>query len=169
MIVLTEVSSKIITQEFANYCYDSYKMDHDGYHGFDHWMRVLRNGRLLANLEKANVTVVELFSLIHDTQRRNEHIDPLHGHRAAIFAESLREIWFSVSDDEMNLLVEALSYHSDGHTEGDVTVQVCWDADRLDLGRVGIRPSASKLCTNSAKALDVLEPAYTRSLCKFSS
>lgn len=36
---------------------------------------------------------------------------------------------------------KALAYHSDGYTEGDITVQVCWDADRLDLGRVGINQS----------------------------
>jgi hypothetical protein len=26
------------------------KIDHNGYHGFDHWMRVLYNGRLLAGM-----------------------------------------------------------------------------------------------------------------------
>ena len=41
---------------------------------------------------------------------------------------------FDRSDEEMDLLTEALKYHSDGYTEGDKTVQVCWDVDRLDLG-----------------------------------
>ena len=41
----------------------------------------------------------------------------------------------------MDLLIEALTYHSDGYTVGDITVKVCWDADRLDLGHVGIRPA----------------------------
>ena len=70
--------------------------------------------------------------MLHDTQRRNERRDPSHGRRAARYAKSLRGVWFDLSDKEMELLTEALKYHSDGYTEADITVQVCWDADRLD-------------------------------------
>ncbi len=31
----------------------------------------------------------------------------------------------------------------------------CWDADRLDLGRVGITPRRKKLCTEGAKDPDL--------------
>jgi uncharacterized protein len=97
-------------------------MDHNGYHGFDHWMRVLHNGRLLADMENANLRVVELFCLLHDTQRRNEYRDPSHGRRAARYAQSHQKIY---------LLTEALKYHSDGYIEADITVQVCWYVDRV--------------------------------------
>jgi uncharacterized protein len=40
-----------------------------------------------------------------------------------------------------------------GSTDGDLTVQTCWDADRLDLGRVGICPQSERLCTAAAKQL----------------
>ena len=126
-------------------------------------MRVLYNGRLLADMENANIRV-ELFCMLHDTQRRNEYRDPSHGRRAARYAKSLRGVWFDLSDKEMDLLTEALKYHSDGYTEADITVQVCWDADRLDLGRVGIKPAPRRLCTASAESVDVLEAAYERSL-----
>lgn len=46
----------------------------------------------------------------------------------------------------------------------DITVQTCWDADRLDLGRVGIRPDPDRLCTSAAKESDLLEWAYARSV-----
>ena len=95
-------------------------------------MRVLHNGPLLAGMDNANIRVVELFCMLHDTQRRNERRDPSHGRRAARYAKSLRGVWFDLSDKEMELLTEALKYHSDGYTEADITVQVCWDADRLD-------------------------------------
>jgi uncharacterized protein len=127
-------------------------------------MRVLYNGRLLADMENANTRVIELFCMLHDTQRRNERRDPSHGHRAARYAQSLRGVWFDISDEEMDLLTEALKYHSDGYTEADITVQVCWDADRLDLGRVGIKPAPRRLCTASAESVDVLEAAYERSV-----
>jgi len=46
---------------------------------------------------------------------------------------------------------------SGGHThEGyhdDVTIQTCWDADRLDLGRVGIIPDPDRMCTGMGKQL----------------
>ena len=99
-----------------------------------------------------------------DTQRRNERRDPSHGRRAARYAKSLRGVWFDLSDKEMELLTEAPKYHSDGYTEADITVQVCWDADRLDLGRVGIKPAPHRLCTASARSVDVLEAAYERSV-----
>jgi len=64
---------------------------------------------------------------------------------------SIRGKWFDLSNKEMRLLDEALTYHSDGYTDADITVQTCWDADRLDLGRVGVQPSEKKLCTQTAK------------------
>ena len=164
MPLLTPTTSGIVTQAFVEHCCRAYQMSHDGFHGFDHWMRVLHNGRLLVDAEGANLKLVELFCLLHDTQRLNEDEDPSHGHRAAQYAQTLRGVWFDLTDGEMDLLTEALTYHSDGYTEGDTTVQVCWDADRLDLGRVGIRPEPDRLCTNAAKSPFVLEEAYQRSL-----
>ena len=163
MHTLTPTTSEVVSQAFVEHCCRAYQMDHNGFHGFDHWMRVLHNGRLLADAEGANLKVVELFSLLHDTQRLNEDEDTSHGQRAAQYAQKLRGVWFNLTDGEMDLLTEALTYHSDGYTEGDTTVQVCWDADRLDLGRVGIRPDPNRLCTDTAKSPFVLEEAYQRS------
>ena len=163
MSIYKPTPSDIVTQAFVEHCCEAYQMDHNGYHGFDHWMRVLYNGRLLAGMENANLRVVELFCLLHDTQRLNEDDDPSHGHRAAQYAQTLRGQWFDLSDEELDLLTEALKYHSDGYTEAEINVQVCWDADRLDLGRVGIKPAPDRLCTNTAKSPFVLEEAYQRS------
>ena len=161
--IYTPSTSEVITQAFIELCCQAYKMDHDGYHGFYHWMRVLQNGRQLAKAEGANIKVVELFCLLHDTQRLNEDYDPEHGMRAAQFAKTLRGTWFDVTDAEMELLTEALIHHSEGYTQGDVTVRVCWDADRLDLGRVGIDPKPDRLCTETARNDDVLFWANARS------
>ena len=43
--------------------------------------------------------------------------------------------------------------HTDVHTTGDATLLACWDADRLDLGRVGITPRPDLLCTDAAREL----------------
>jgi uncharacterized protein len=107
---------------------------------------------------------VELFAVLHDSQRENENHDPDHGNRAADYAAELRGTWFDLSDDEMDLLVEACRYHSDGFVEAHPTVQACWDSDRLDLGRVGVRPDPRFLCTSFAKRPEVIEAAYRRSI-----
>ena len=78
MSLYTPSTSEIVTQAFIEFCCEAYQMDHKGFHGFEHWMRVLHNGRLLASAEGANIKVVELFSLLHDTQRFNENRDPEH-------------------------------------------------------------------------------------------
>ena len=56
------------------------------------------------------------------------------------------------------------SADADGFIEADITVQTCWDSDRLDLGRVGIKPMADKLCTKVAKKNEVIEAAHRRSI-----
>ena len=47
--------------------------------------------------------------------------------------------------------------HTEGYLDGDITVQTCWDADRLDLGRVGIVPQPEKLCTEGARDPDLFK------------
>ncbi len=59
---------------------------------------------------------------------------------------------FAIDDVELELLLVACRRHTDGLVDGEITVQVCWDADRLDLGRVGITPRPALLCTDSARA-----------------
>ena len=158
--------SENVSEAFFRYLVQSHELGHGGFHGQDHWGRVLVNGRLLASATGANLKVVELFAVIHDSRRENEHYDPEHGLRAAQHAQELRGIWFDATDAEMTLLTEACRLHSDGWTEGDLTVRTCWDADRLDLGRVGICPSAKHLCTDHGKHPDVIKAAYLRSLAR---
>ena len=40
----------------------------------------------------------------------------------------------------------------------------CWDAGRLDLGRVGIRLDPESLCNVDARGYEVLFAAYERSV-----
>ena len=44
------------------------------------------------------------------------------------------------------------------------TAQTCWDAERLDLGRVGKTPRVEKLCTEEARDSVLRDLAYRRSL-----
>lgn len=124
-----------------------------GRHGVFHWARVLENGLRLAELTGANERVVTLFALFHDSRRINEHRDDGHGLRGGEFARAFRMNHLDLPDEDFDLFYRACCLHTDGHTEGDLTLKVCWDADRLDLGRVGIRPAPEKLCTDAARSL----------------
>ena len=133
-----------------------------GHHGIRHWMRVRANGLQLCRLNGANVLVVELFAFFHDSRRVNEHTDPGHGRRGAEVACQLRGRFFEATMQEMDLLVQACETHSDGHLRGDLTVRTCWDADRLDLGRVGIVPDPRRMSTAEGRLPEVLARARER-------
>jgi uncharacterized protein len=140
-----------------------YALRLDGIHGIAHWTRVRTNGLRLAELTGANPEVVELFAFLHDSQRLNDGHDPKHGARAAEFATSLQGSLVALSEEEFELLQFACKYHTNGLTEADITVQTCWDADRLDLGRVGIRPDPRYLCTAAARDSTMIEWAFRQS------
>lgn len=152
-----------ISQGFIEFARDHFRLDWDGIHGAAHWARVRRNGLLLAEHCESDRQVVEWFAFVHDLERRNDFNDPKHGHRAANLAEDLNGRFMHLSARQLDLLQTACTGHSRGHTKADATVMVCWDADRLDLGRVGIYPSAKYLCTKLARTSDVIEAAYRRS------
>ena len=141
-----------------------YALPHDGVHGLRHWARVRDNGRTLADLTGADSQVVDLFAVFHDCCRVNEGTDPGHGVRGGEFARALYESGtLELSADQMSLLHFACAHHTGGRVEGDVTVQTCWDADRLDLGRVWVSPDPQYLCTPAAKDPEMIEWADDRS------
>ena len=152
-----------ISEELIALVRSEFALSWDGIHGVAHWARVRDNGLRLAELTGANPQIVELFAFLHDSKRCNDGQDPDHGKRAAAFARSLRGSLITLDGEDMELLTFACAYHTDGLTEADVTVQACWDADRLDLGRVGIKPNPRYLCTPAAQDPETIRWAYRRS------
>lgn len=140
-----------------------YQLDWDGLHGFNHWTRVRENGLRLAALTGADAGIAELFAFLHDVGRRNDGWDKEHGRRAVDFLDRIAGRFFCLSPERTELLRYACAHHTDGYCDADITIQVCWDADRLDLGRVRIRPDAKYLCTPQAQHPSVIEWAYQRS------
>lgn len=134
-----------------------------GIHGEAHWQRVYENGQRLAQQTGADARIVELFAYLHDSRRLGDGWDRDHGQRAAEFVRSLNDDLLALSEDNLDTLVYACTYHSDGLIEASVTIQTCWDADRLDLGRIGVRPAPSRLCTPAAQDPATIEWAWSRS------
>jgi uncharacterized protein len=136
---------KLVSAPFSNHV--------TALHGPDHWRRVERNGLLLATQTGAVLEVVRLFALFHDSRRMNDGHDPGHGARGADYAAKLRGNMFQLADDEFELLHYACVWHTDGVSHENATIATCWDADRLDLGRVGIIPDPKRMCTEFGRMI----------------
>ena len=122
-------------------------------HGLSHWKAVYRNGCFLAQKTGANADLVEFFALFHDSCRLNDHSDPDHGKRAAEWIASRRSDFPYLQEDLFKDLIDAIRHHTDVQHTKNVQVATCWDADRLDLGRVGITPEEEFMNTEIGRAM----------------
>ena len=146
-------------------------------HGFPHWQRVERNGILLSTengkiREDINIKVVRFFAYLHDKCRLDNWTDIEHGVRAADMLHTIRDtILKDFTDEDVSLLERACRYHTTELRTGNPTIDVCFDADRLDLGRVGIVPNPKRMATeqgayyavkNSNSSLEKLPLCYKK-------
>ena len=151
-------------------------------HGPAHWVRVHRFGLLLAdglNLGDRQARCVEVFAWTHDLARLDDGGGNQHAVDGAVHAFAVMDALFpDLGSDQRTLLSKAIRFHSDGvtadeahfqglldldeWTEDEVidTVGACWDADRLDLLRLGIAPNQRYMSTDCWR--DVLP--YSRKL-----
>lgn len=129
--------------------------DISGIHGLAHWRQVEENGRLLAERTGGVAEdVVRLFAVLHDSQRLHDGEDPGHGPRAAQYASSLRgQGLLDLPDNEFELLDFACRWHTSGQLSSNPSIATCFDADRLDLSRVGVQPKAEYMSTAAGKEL----------------
>jgi uncharacterized protein len=141
-----------------------YRLPWFGLHGVSHWARVYENSLRLAPTTGADERILLLFALFHDARRTNEGWDEGHGRRGADLAASLRGTSVVLAPRDFDLLYHACALHTEGLTEGDPTVQTCWDADRLDLPRAGIHPRPERLCTLAGREAETIAWAADRSL-----
>ena len=159
----------LITPTLINILRQRFTLDWQGFHGSPHWARVRQNGLRLAPLTGANPRVIEYFAFLHDICRDNDDHDPWHGFRAAEFVKTLHQV-LKLSVSEFEDLTTACAFHNDGYTTGyNTTILTCWDADRLDLGRVFIRPNPLCLCTDAARDPHILAWAYQHSTARHHS
>lgn len=138
-------------------------------HGPKHWARVAHFGKKLATLhgldERAH-QCVELFAWTHDLARLSEGEDLEHSQRGAEFLPRvIGHLNLSLNDEVILLTRRAIEFHNAGFDaeqayhqgllEGFdwnkddllLTVGACWDADRLDLLRLGREPDPNRMST----------------------
>lgn len=130
-----------------------FAMGANSIHGPSHWRRVEENGLLIARRTGADIIVVRLFAVFHDSKRINEEIDKDHGLRGAEYAKRLRKTCIPISDKRFHLLYKACADHDIVLRSADPTIGTCWDADRIDLDRVGIIPSTRFISTAAGRKI----------------
>ncbi len=156
-IVMTETSHIPYDAIWASLT-SRFRLGEDSLHGPDHWRRVEQFGiRLATATEGADLDVVRLFAVFHDSRRQNEFTDPDHGPLAAQSVRKRQGDWFTLSEWQLETLCHACHDHADGHVSGDPTIGCCWDADRLDLPRVGIPPHRDLMSTELGKTLAAIQ------------
>jgi uncharacterized protein len=120
-------------------------------HGPSHWQRVDVFGLNIAKASGADLTVVRLFALLHDSCRQDDGADLEHGPRAVEMLDRIVPTVFAIDPGRFDVLKEAIRLHTTGQTTNEPTIGTCWDADRLDIGRVGMTPSAEYMSTAAGK------------------
>jgi uncharacterized protein len=147
-------------------------------HGPAHWARVHRFAKALLKREQVPVeaeTCVLLFAWLHDLAREDDEGTRTHAvDGAAQLDRILPAIGEPLSADQRETVRGAIQYHSDGMVAPEAvaaglfervawppelvarTVGCCWDADRLDLPRVGIAPDPALMSTSSWRDVQVL-------------
>jgi len=160
---MTTEITKFIDADLAALIRDTYTLDWYGIHGVSHWIRVAENGLRLAEETGADPKVVTLFAFLHDLCRRNDGNDPEHGARAAIWITEHEWALGQLTPIALDQLRYACEFHTHRRLANDPTIQSCWDADRLDYGRINVRPNPHFLGTAAARRPEVLAWAWERS------
>lgn len=131
-------------------------------YGKSHFDNVMRNGMTLL-VPLANKNVIIAFAYLHDVERSNDANDRLHGEKAALLVDAIKNIYLSeFTEDEISLLKEACKLHGRTHKTGNITLDICLDADRLDLPRMGIIPTPEQMATEKGAELVVNMKNYYR-------
>lgn len=166
MTVLAKAIYKPMTKEEDEFLLiktikDQFILDINSIHGLFHWEKVKEIGDYLAKYTRADKEIVRLFAYLHDAKRESEDYDPDHGLRAAGYAQMLFDRGFLPLDQEqLDKLKYACTRHSEHNAQSDdITVQTCWDADRLDLCRLGITPDSKFLYTEIGKKPETIDLA----------
>jgi uncharacterized protein len=136
------------------YVTEQFPLGGQSVHGPRHWRRVEKNGERLATVTPgADAAIVRLFAVFHDSRRSSEFTEHEHGLRGGELAQLLRGQMFDLTDARFAVLFYACTWHERGRTSDDPTIGVCWDADRLDLPRVSIRPDPKLMSTAAGKQM----------------
>ena len=107
----------------------------EGVHGLEHLRRVALSAGVLAKQVGADVESCVVGGFLHDCARTGDESGTAHALHSAIQARVILDKHYPHLDAYTILF--AIQFHADGKTTGDPITACIWDADRLDLQRLG--------------------------------
>lgn len=142
--------------------YNHFRLDINGVHGYNHWVRVVQNGIEISKEMGTSRKQAIIFGFFHDIERYNDDEDPEHGARGADFMLSLKSE-INLTEKELESVFLGCEGHNFRKNIKDLEIGACWDADRLDLYRSEIIPDPAYLNSTYTKRKDSIEKAMKRS------
>ena len=117
-------------------------MENDAAHDFEHVMRVLKNAKMIARNERADLKIITAAVLLHDLISYPKS-DPRSKNSSSVSAKKSRVILknYGFSQDQIEIISGAIRDHSFSRGVVPQTIEgkILQDADRLDaLGAIGI-------------------------------
>ncbi|MCE6958802.1 hypothetical protein LAZ40_07035 [Cereibacter sphaeroides] len=133
----------------------------DHLHGEIHWRGVAEAGLRIADWSPGvDRAFVLAFAILHDCRRMDDGWDPDHGLRAAGLVRTSRVLRTILPESILPKLAEACLRHESGHRcSEDRTIGASWDADRLNLVRLGRPLDPDRFSLLDVRDLDLLGPA----------
>lgn len=131
----------------------------DSIHGYNHWKNVEKIGHYIADRNGADKKIISAFAFLHDIGKTVQFAEPGHGEKSVkIIKEIFKKEYLELNDEQYVKLLEAVSKHDKSDAKSDdITIQTCWDADRLDLPRVYILPDKNLLYTEVGKSEETFD------------
>ena len=126
-------------KDLVNLLQKESKLFHSPIHGFKHWKTVEKNGLYLSQFNDGDPKIISYFAYFHDCMRVNEKRDDGHGKRGGEYAIKNKKL-LNLTDEQLDTLYKACAGHTGGKNPSNDTITCCWEADRLDLRRVGSKP-----------------------------
>lgn len=118
-------------------------------HGISHLRRVAYLSGRYAYILKINLNDAVIAGYLHDCARENDSNGNSHAYESAYLAKGIIQGNLPVTN--INKIFYTIYHHADGITTKDPFMGCIWDADRLNLLRIGIIPNEKLLSTQLAK------------------
>lgn len=134
---------------------DNFCLKDSDYHNKKHWNRVFKLSKYIRELNGIESNIFKYFAMFHDVGRTDEDYNQNHGENGSKLAIKYRK-YINLTDEEFEKLIFACKWHTKpldttNKFFKDKIINICWDADKLDLVRLNIKINKEKLLNNYSK------------------
>jgi len=120
-------------------------------HGLPHLRNVSYTAGRIASAVNEDIEAAVVAGFLHDCARQDDNGGREHAYESALMARGIIQEHYPHL--EVERLYACIALHADGKVTEDMLIGSVWDADRLDLARIGIEVREEFLSTLIAKRI----------------